>query len=144
MEPVMRTHGFYVWTLYKEGSEFAKELEGWCLGLFEDYKPEPLQGLKKQSYLAVSRCQAEADAFDMVLMDEVGAKLQDELLARVELETGYGLDLLSSYHVIVGDAGAHIGCAHGVHWRPPALALTVSVGAGGAVSTAVVQVDDKF
>ena len=56
MESVMRTHGFYVWTLFAEGSEFAQELEGWCLGLFEDYKPEPLQGLKKQSYLAVSRC----------------------------------------------------------------------------------------
>ena len=144
MEPVMRTHGFYVWTLYQEGSDFAQELEAWCLGLFADYEPEPLQGMKKQSYLPVSRSQAEADEFDMVLMDEVGARLQDELLRRVELETGYGLDLLSSYHVIVGDPGAHIGCAHGDHWGPPALALTVSVGAGGAVSTAVVQVDDVF
>ena len=41
LEPVMREDGFYQVTLYDEGSDFAKALEDWCLGLFEKYKPEP-------------------------------------------------------------------------------------------------------
>ena len=42
----MREDGFYPVTLYEEGSDFAHALEGWCLGLFEEYQPEPLQGMK--------------------------------------------------------------------------------------------------
>ena len=51
MEAVMRENGFYPVTLYEEGSDFAQALEGWCLGLFEEYQPEPLQGMNEEAEL---------------------------------------------------------------------------------------------
>jgi hypothetical protein len=65
-----------------------------------------------------------------VLADEK-EKRREEAAGEVDIE-------------MVGDPSAHVGEVHGDHWGAPALAVTVAVGSGGTVSTAVVQAEGRF
>ena len=143
-EAEMKERGFFVIPLFEEGGEFALRLEEWCLRLFEEYDPEPVHGRSKQSYLTLCVGQAEADRLDAVLLEEDGLEMRAAVLEAVRQHTGHPPEMCTSFHAMVGDPSAHVGEVHGDHWGAPALAVTVAVGSGGTVSTAVVQAEGKF
>ena len=143
-EVLVKQQGFYKVDLYPAGSAFADELEKWVEKQF------PKEGSGRRivnsafRYHAFVDDPAEARALGGRCFDRQGKELSVELLRMVEEQTGFGPSLLTSYHPMVGHDGALVGKAHGDDSGDPSLAVMVSVGGGGAVSTAVVDVSDKY
>ena len=140
-EDEMKAHGCFVVPLFEPDGSFANRLEGWCLRQFELYAPALALGCCDPRRASLCLDFGGGSAIDLC---GVGLELRVELLDLLESQLGLSPSLVTQYRLLFGEKGAHVGDAHGDHSGGPSLAAIVVVGAGGAVSTAVVQVGHMF